>query len=72
VYACQRGAKAFFTHGLHARLPAPAFRACVQGRVSIPLRQVMERGRVRDTWPLQDVGQGSLTMELSWMGTLTL
>jgi hypothetical protein len=44
----------------------------VQGRVSIPLRQVMERGRVRDTWPLQDVKQGSLTMELSWMGTLNL
>ena len=44
----------------------------MQGRVSIPLRQVMERGRVRDTWPLQDVGQGSLTMELSWMGTLAM
>ena len=65
--ACQRSANELLSR---ACLPAPA--STVQGRVSIPLRHVMERGRVRDTWPLQDVGQGSLTMELSWMGTLAM
>lgn len=67
-----------------ARLPAcsatqpstPALHllsTCRQGRVSLPLGQVMERRRLRDTWPLQGAGgKGTLTMELSWMGALAM
>lgn len=48
-----------------------------QGRVSVPLRDVIERRRIRDTWQLQgpgrrEEGQGRLTMELSWMGALAM
>lgn len=44
----------------------------LQGRVSLPLRQIIERGKWRDTWPLENTAQGTLTMELSWMGALAL
>lgn len=53
-------------------LPRPPL-APPQGRVSLPLRHVIERRRLRDTWPLQGGGgQGTLTMELSWMGALAM
>ncbi len=44
----------------------------MQGRVSIPLKDVIERQRIRDTWPLQDVEQGDVTMELSWLSALSM
>ena len=43
-----------------------------QGRVSIPLRSVIEQKKVRDTWQLQGVQQGSITAELSWLSALSL
>ncbi|KAI3435577.1 hypothetical protein D9Q98_001642 [Chlorella vulgaris] len=47
-------------------------RPSFQGRVSIPLKDVIERQRIRDTWPLQDVEQGDVTMELSWLSALSM
>lgn len=40
----------------------------------VPLRQVMERRRLRDTWPLERTRQGgaTLTMELSWVGAAAM
>jgi hypothetical protein len=43
-----------------------------KGRVSIPLRQVLERRRLRDTWPLEGVRQGRITLELSWFSVLAM
>lgn len=48
-----------------------------QGRVSVPLRQVIERRRLRDTWRLEGEGGGAqrggtLTMELAWVGALAM
>ena len=31
---------------------------------------VVRRRQVRDTWPLQGVPQGSVTLELSWLGAM--
>lgn len=43
-----------------------------QGCVRIPLKQVIGRRRMQGTWPLEDGRQGTLTLELSWMGTLMM
>ncbi len=47
-----------------------------QGRVSVPLRAVIERRRLRDTWRLEGEGGGqrggTLTMELAWVGALAM
>lgn len=40
--------------------------------MTLPLQQVMERRKWRDTWPLEDAVSGTLTMELSWMGALAM
>lgn len=40
--------------------------------MSLPLQQIIERGKWRDTWPLENTASGTLTMELSWMGALAL
>lgn len=50
----------------------PPKAACPQGRVSIPLEEVIGRRRLQDTWPLQGGQQGTLSMQLSWLGALQL
>ena len=54
-------------------LPSSAAKRTVtapQGRISVPLWHVIRRRQVRDTWPLQGVPQGSVTLELSWLGAM--
>lgn len=40
--------------------------AVPQGRVLIPLQEVVRKRRMRGSWPLQDAEGGHLTMELGW------
>ena len=40
--------------------------AMPQGRVLIPLQEVVRKRRMRGSWPLQDAEGGHLTMELGW------
>lgn len=37
-----------------------------QGRVLIPLQEVIRKRRMRGSWPLQDTDSGHLIMELGW------
>ncbi|KDD76721.1 hypothetical protein H632_c127p1 [Helicosporidium sp. ATCC 50920] len=45
--------------------------AVFKGRVSVPLQTVIEQGHVSDTWSLDGVAHGSLTLSLDWMRTLS-
>lgn len=42
------------------------WRDAFKGRVLVPLAEVQQRGRLRGSWPMQDVVSGVLQMELSW------
>lgn len=71
--AQRRGGLAAPPHPSRAGHERPGVAACpAQGRVTVPLQEVIERKRWRDTWPLEDAAQGTLTMELSWMGALAV
>ena len=65
--ACHHSCRRTCTHRL---LPLPR----CQGRASVPLRDVIDRQRMRGTWPLEGGAHegGTLTMELSWHGALQL
>ena len=51
-------------------LPLVTVQLGLQGRVSIPLRDVIERRKLRNSWALQDAHRGSITMELTWLSAL--
>ena len=40
----------------------------LQGRLSIPFREIERNKRMKDNFSLQGVRRGQLTMCLSWMG----
>ena len=40
----------------------------VQGRVSIPFKEVARSKRIKDNYALQGVRHGHLTLSLSWLG----
>jgi hypothetical protein len=42
----------------------------LQGRVVIPLHEVIRRQRLRDVWQLEGVSSGQLDMELEWLGAM--
>lgn len=50
----------------HRIVRKPVFK----GRVRVPLKQVIEHGRIADTWPMEGVPKGTLTMELVWRGAM--
>jgi hypothetical protein len=41
---------------------------CVQGRLSIPFKEVARSKRIKDNYALQGVRHGHLTFSLSWLG----
>lgn len=41
-----------------------------RGGVSVPLREVMKRRKVKSTYTLEGVSHGDLTLELRWFGVL--
>lgn len=48
---------------LQGRLPT-------EGWVDVPLREVVERRRLADTWALNDIPEGRIEMELQWLPVL--
>lgn len=41
-----------------------------KGSVAVPLHEVIGRGQVQGSWPMQGVPRGQLTMSLTWVPTL--
>ena len=41
-----------------------------EGWVDIPLREVVERKRLTNTWSLNDIPEGRIEMELEWLPVL--
>ena len=48
---------------LQGRLPT-------EGWVDIPLKEVVERRSMHDTWSLNDIPEGRIEMELQWLPVL--
>ena len=44
----------------------------LQGRVVVPLQDVIRRQRMRDDWQLEGVDSGRLDMGLEWLGAMAL
>lgn len=44
--------------------------ALPQGRVLIPLQEVVRKRRLRGSWPLQDAEGGHIVMELGWQAAV--
>jgi hypothetical protein len=68
----QQVASCAFTEPRHRPIPPTLVRCTLQGRVTIPLRQVIEQRRLHDTWQLQGAQDGTLTAELSWLSALSM